>query len=229
MGAGQEQPVPVGEDKYEKSRKEIWYIIQSYLVKKKDTEEIFEWMKKQNFMGKWMPESLDIYKMFLGEYPWASSVPSEGIEEWTQGRYSKIPKPILVSTARYVWEGSGYDCSLEDTVSVKLPCMWLTKQMGLHWNGEEGYFRDSKERLITIDPSVYEKGPTVLLANRELLGKYLDENGYEILWTVLGEKQILGPSTNRGEWKGRLEISGTIRIKDDHFEVKVNPIFRAPE
>jgi hypothetical protein len=223
-----EQPVPIGEDKYENSRKEIWYIFKSYFVKKKDVDEVFTWMTKQNFMGRWMPESLDIYRMFLGEYPWASSVPSEWIEEWTQGREPKIPKSILCSTSRYVWEGSGYDCSLEDTVSIQLPCKWLMEQMGLCWNGEEGYFRDNKGRLVVFDPSVYEKGPTVLLAKKELLSE-LDKNGYEILWTILGEKQILGPSTNQGEWKGRLEVSGVIRIKDNHFEAKINPIFREPE
>jgi len=224
------QPVPIGEDKYEASRREIWHMIKTYILKKEDAEEIYAWMAKQNFMGRWMPESPDIYRMFLGEYPWASSVPMDEIgEKWTKGRDSVIPKPVLVSAARYVWEGSGYDCSLEDTISIQLPCPWLINQMGLTWNGEEGRFRDNEGRLVAFDPSVNENGPSVLLADKKLLEEFLELSGYTLIWTVLGEKNILGSWINRGEWKGRLEISGAIRMKDGHFEIKVNPIFRTPE
>jgi len=224
-----EQPVPVGEDKYETNRKEIWYMIKSYIVKKEDAEEIFEWMTKQNFMGRWMPESPDVYRMFLGEYPWASSVPTSEIGGWTEGRDSSIPKPIMISSSRYVWEGSGYDCSLKDAISVQLPCSWLIGQMKLDWNGEEGHFRNVLGRLATFDPSVNEDGPSVLLANKELLMKFLEQSGYSLVWTVLGEKNVLGPGINRGEWKGRLELSGAIRMKDGSFEIKTNPIFRKPQ
>lgn len=225
-----EQPVPIGEDKYEIDRREIWYIIKTYIVKKEDAEEVYEWMTKQNFMGRWMPESPDIYRMFLGEYPWASSVPIDEIGNgWTKGRDSAIPKPVLVSAARYVWEGSGYDCSLEDTISIQLPCPWLISQIGLNWSGEEGCFRDNNGRLVAFDPSVNEKGPSVLLVDKKLLEESLEQSGYTLVWTVLGEKNILGLGINRGEWKGRLEISGAIRRKDGHFEIKVNPIFKTPE
>ena len=187
-------------------------------------------MAKQNFMGRWMPESPDIYRMFLGEYPWAPSVPINEIGDgWTKGRDSTIPKSVLVSAARYVWEGSGYDCSLEDTISIQLPCPWLIDQIGLNWGGKEGYFLDSEGKLVVYDPSVDEKGPSVLLANRRLLERFLERSGYRLVWTVLGEKNILGPGINRGEWKGRLEIAGAIRMENGHFEVKLNPIFKAPE
>lgn len=222
-----EQPVPIGEDKYETNRREIWYMIKSYIINKEDAEEIYDWMTKQNFMGRWMPESPDIYEMFLGEYPWASSVPI--IEEWTKGRDSVIPKPVLVPAARYVWEGSGYDCSLDDTITIQLPCAWLVRRMGLNWNGQEGHFQDNEKRLVALDPSVDEEGPSVLLANKKLLLEFLERNGYTLVWTVLGEKNILGPGISRGEWKGRLEISGAIQMQDGNFEIKVNPTFRTPE
>ena len=98
-----EEPVLIGEDKYETSRKDIWYMIKSYIVNKEDVEELYEWATKQNFMGRWMPESHNDVRMFLGEYPWASSASIN--EEWTKGRDSVIPKPVLVSAAQYFWEG----------------------------------------------------------------------------------------------------------------------------
>lgn len=222
-----EQPVLIGEDKYETNRREIWYMIKSYIANKKDAEEIYEWTTKQNFIGRWMPESQDVFQMFLGEYPWASSVQIS--EEWTKGRDSEIPRPVLVSAARYIWGGSGYDCSLDDTISIQLPCAWLIRQMGLNWNGEEGHFRDNERRLVAFDPSVKSKGSSVLVANKKLLVEFLERNGYTLVWTVLGEKNILGPRTNMGEWEGRLEISGAARIRNSLWEIKVNPSFRTPE
>jgi hypothetical protein len=222
-----EQPVPIGEDKYEIDRKEIWYMLKSYIVNKENVEEIYEWMTKQNFMGRWMPESRDIHQMFLGEYPWASSVPIS--EAWTRDSNPVIPQPILVSTALYHWEGSGYDCSLDEPISIQLPSAWLVRQMGLDWNGREGNFQDKKRQLVIFDPSVKEKGPSVLLANKKLLLDFLERNDYAIVWTVLGEKNTLGPGISGGEWKGCLEISGAIRIKDGHFEIRTNPVYKEPE
>ncbi len=222
-----EQPVPLGEDKYETNRREIWYMIKSYIVKKEDAEEIYQWATKQNFMGRWMPEGIELYNMFLGEYPWAQSVPKG--EDWRQGTDSVIPKPILASEARYIWEGSGYDCSLDDTMSIQLPCAWMVRQMGINWDGEEGHFQDNEGTLVAFDPSVKSKGPSALLANKKLLLEFLERNSYTLVWTVLGEKNLLGPGINRGEWKGRLEMSGAARIRNGLWEIKVNPSFRTPE
>ncbi len=32
-----------------------------------------------------------------------------------------------------------------------------------------------------------------------------------------------------GQWKGRLEISGACRIKDDHWDIRVNLSFHSPQ
>ncbi len=95
--------------------------------------------------------------MLLGEYPWAESVPDT--EVWSQGRDSAIPKPVTPSAARYMQEASGYDCSIDDTISIQLPCPWLVQQMRLKWEGAEGQFVDASGRLVAFDPSVEDQGP----------------------------------------------------------------------
>jgi len=44
-------------------------MIKSYIVRKEDAKKFFIWAKKQNFYGRWMPESNSFYEIFLGEYP----------------------------------------------------------------------------------------------------------------------------------------------------------------
>ena len=83
--------------------------------------------------------------------------------------------------------------------------------MGLQWNGIEGQFFDEDENLIALDPSVKNPGPGVLLINRDIFLKFLDGNGYDIIWTVIGRKNIIGGMA-RDEWKGRLELNGAYRI-----------------
>jgi len=54
--------------------------------------------------------------------------------------------------------------------------------------------------------------------NKDALLEFLHNNGYDIIWTVLGEKNILGYRIAPGDWIGHLEISGVYRIHGGDFE-----------
>ncbi|MBE9223829.1 ATP-binding protein, partial [Cyanobacterium stanieri LEGE 03274] len=60
------EPTPVDEDKYKYSKREIWYQIRSYIVKKEDINCLYDWACNQDFMGRWMPESHENLQIFLG-------------------------------------------------------------------------------------------------------------------------------------------------------------------
>ncbi len=49
------------------------------------------------------------------------------------------------------------------------------------------------------------------MEKRALL-RFLSESDCDIVWTVLGEKQLIGGRIGQGYWPGRLEISGAYRI-----------------
>lgn len=228
-----EQPTPPEEERLETQRREIWYILKSYIVKKSDIDLLFDWAKEQNFWGRWMPESGDLYKIFLGEFSWSPAYkyhcsPYYGLEDWTRGRNNSIPSKVLVTVEDYLWECSGYDCSISDNINISLPCKWLVDRMGLQWNGVEGHLFNDKGNLIAFDPSVRMPGLGALLMNREALLKFLNETGYDILWTVLGEQRIIGGRMSSEDWKGRLEISGAFRIRAGQLEGKINPKFIPP-
>ncbi|GHV17304.1 hypothetical protein AGMMS49938_18020 [Fibrobacterales bacterium] len=58
-------PKKIGKDRYEGRRKSIWYIIQGLLVKKSDKQKIINYLKNQNFWGRWLPENRDDHSMLI--------------------------------------------------------------------------------------------------------------------------------------------------------------------
>ncbi len=211
-----EEKTPPEHKKYDIPVREVWYMIKSYIIKKKDSKNFFTWSKKQDFMGRWMPESNYFYEVFLGEYP--NSVAFEDLRSdyniWTKSkRGSKnLQIPVVVTDDSYLNEFT-LDCSYNGSVSVKLPCKWLVNKMKLHHKYLDGRFYDKKDNLITIATGVFEESfPSALLIDKKALIEFLDKNGYVIFWTLLGEKQLIGGSHSREDFVGRLEISGAYTL-----------------
>ena len=229
-----QQPTPPELEHYDKITREVWYILRSYIVQKKDIEELFEWAKQQSFMGRWMPDPLEFYGIFLGEFYWSPAYKNvnddaEDIYGWQGGEdESRIPKPIQVSSEEYVNEKGGFDCSIDETISIDVPTKMLVDGMNLSWNGVEGSFFDKEDRLIAVDPSVREKGPSILLVQRDAFLSFLEKNDYTVLWTVLGGKELIGGGIGGSVWKGRLEINGAYTFVGSNVVGEVRPQFIKP-
>ena len=211
------RPKPLGDNREESEERLLWYMLKSYLVKKRDLTKLLAWAKRQNFMGRWMRESPGEYEIFLGEYHWAPAflahnVPYFGRLGWTRGDSERIPAPLLVTAERYFHDGSIYDCSYEDRFSINLPCKLIADGMNLTWNGVEGHFFDRNGELTAFDPSVREPGPGAVLVRREPFLEFLKNNDYGIIWTILGEKQAYDRSWSRDSYQGRLEINGAFTL-----------------
>ncbi|HPQ23002.1 MAG TPA: ATP-binding protein [Candidatus Paceibacterota bacterium] len=211
-----EERTPPEYKKYDIPVREIWYILKSYIVKKKDTKIFFEWAKKQDFTGKWMPESCDFYEIFLGEYP--NSCAFDDLRDdyniWTKSGKGNddLPVSLVVADDSYLNEFT-LDCSYDESVLVKLPCKWLVNKMGLHHKYLDGRFFDKDENLITLVTNIFEKNfPLALLIDKQALINFLDNNGYAIFWILSGEKQLIGGSFSRKDFIGRLEINGTYTL-----------------
>jgi hypothetical protein len=207
-----EDKTPPEYKRYDIPVREVWYIIKSYIVKKNDARSFFIWGKKQNFMGRWMPESHDFYEVFLGEYPDSTAFEdlTAGYRAWTrQGRGNEsIPVPVVITDDRYLNEFT-LDCSHSGSVSVKLPRKWLVNEMRLHHSYLDGRFYDDNNELVTIDTSIFDKEHlSALLIDKYKLLEYLTQNDYAIFWTLLSEKQLIGGSHRKEDWVGRLETSG---------------------
>lgn len=227
-----QQPTPPEEERFAFPRREIWYMLKSYIVRKSDMDKLFEWAQQQDFTGRWMPESHELYHVFLGEFFWSPAfeyynTPYYHHAGWTRGSDDRIPCQVLVSTEQYLWEHGNYDCSIDESVEIYLPCKWLSDEMALSSRGEEGCFFDDGGDLVAFDPSVKTPGPGALLMRREAFLKFLNAKGYDILWTIVGEKNIIGGRMSPDEWKGRLELSGAYRIRENRITGVIKANFRS--
>lgn len=209
-----QKETPPEQEKYNFPTRTLWYILKSYLVKKEDTKRVFDWTKKQDFMGRWMPGSHEFYNIFLGEFPWAPAflyhyIPYYHHDEWTDdARDKSIPAKVLVTNDEYLSSGSSIDCSTNESIRVKLPAKWIVDEMELTQKYADGRFFDKKRDLIAFDPSVfYDKFPRYLLIQKEKLRDFLKRKGYSIFWTLLGEKNMIGGGIT-GQPLGWLRING---------------------
>lgn len=201
-------------DEFKVPQRRLWYMIRSYLVKTSELKELFRWTKRQNFFGRWMPESHDFYGTFLGEFPsspaFLDQVPND---EWTDSRFNKkVPVKVLVTDTGYMSSGSSIDCSTENTVKVKLPCKWLVDRMDLNQRYVDGRFFDSKNNLVAFDPFIFNQNmPSCCVIRKDSLCTFLEKNEYSVLWTLLAEKQAIGvkPVPHSRGW---LEINGSYTL-----------------
>lgn len=217
-----------GRGKYELPQRNLWYIIRSYLVRRADAARFFRWAKRQDFMGRWMPEPGDVYHIFHGEFFWApayrETVGDYQSPDWIRGWSDQLPTEAMFTAVNFVQESSGFDCSVDESIHVKLPAGPLAAGMQLHWTGAEGKYADARGRIAAFDPSVSEPGPGALLVRQDALQEYLTDNGLELFWTVLGEKILIGG--NSGGHGGWLQVSGAYRLTKSGILGRFTPEYR---
>lgn len=214
-----EPPVPFGEDPHAITRRQIWYHLRSYLVRKDEMKAVFQWAGQQHFWGGWMPDSHSLDDIFLGEFCWAPAFKYHnrayyGREGWTNLK-GKIPGHIHLTTEIYSHGMGEYDCSVDDGYSFYLPCAHIVKQMEVDWFGPsghvvDGYFFNQSGKIIAYDPSI--KNPNhngCLLIERAAFDQFLEDQGYGLLWIIIGEKRVLSPGAPS---EHSLEISGAYQV-----------------
>lgn len=215
-----EQPPVPGEEKFDKIRRDVWYVLRSYIVERKEAGRMFAWAKKQDFMGRWMPDPLELRDIFLREFPFTPVYQAE-YDVLNKKRWMKVEDKerkvtdfkVMRTTEEYHWEGSGFDCSLEEGMYIHFPAKELVRGMNLKHSKEAGKFINEEGDVVAQDPSVAEAGSGVLLVKEKALLKFLKKNNYEIIWAVMGEKLLLGTMGGGEGFLGRLEMGGAFRMK----------------
>jgi hypothetical protein len=195
-------------------KKHIWAHLRSYLVKKTQKKKLLTWMKTQHFMGRWMPESASFHRMFLRELIWSPAYTGyDSGKYWYSLNKGADPKAkVLVTVDEYTWE-RGYDCSIEESISIDYPAKFLFDLLKLRFSKSDEAFIDPNGQIVAINMSVRNNiGPHGLLIKKGYLLKTLDENKLDIVWTVLGEKQ---PRFDYGrDVPDFLEFSGSYSIEN---------------
>ena len=117
-----DEPRNFGELKDNKKR--LWLQIRSYFIPSKGINKSLEWLKSQNFSGRWMPESTEQYetnltKFFEGkveQFSWETVQPGIGREQTDE-----IKLDVLPSVDTHIWE-STYG---NDSCHLFAPCREL--------------------------------------------------------------------------------------------------------
>lgn len=174
-------------DKY----RNIWLHLRSYLIPTNEINKCFQWIQKQNFFGRWMPEGIEFSQGYIGEYPWATIFNLFKDISYTLGRYEDRELPCtMYPTCNTLTSHYEYDSFQEGTINFLLPAKRFFNFDELKWNGLNAYH--TKDGIIRLqDPSVMQQGPSALLADSEYLKELLAKNNLSIVWTIIGEKLII--------------------------------------
>ncbi|NVK53669.1 MAG: ATP-binding protein [Flavobacteriaceae bacterium] len=223
------EPKKIGEEKWDQPHKELWSHIRSYLVKDDEFNSFKDWAIQQEFMGRWMPESGDRHEMFSREYYWSPAqdyfmTEYYGGTEWTEVHDRESGQYIVevnVTAQGFLWEEE-FDKSKEETISFLKPSTVIHKGMDLKYSLREGEFIDNSKIVQCFAPNVYHNSKSYLLVRKNSFLKFLNENNLKVVWTVLGEKQIIGGRSFGTDYLGRLEISGAYYFDGEELKGGIN-------
>lgn len=214
----------LGEEEYSNNQKRLWSQIRGYIVKEVDYEKFIHWGTKQNFAGRWMPEAASHYELFSREYYWSSAHKHfmddyYGGNEWSE--VNNIDIKVMTTVEDYLWEEQ-YDYSKDDKINYLKPCSYIFNKMNLKYNKNEGEYLNQENEVVCFATNVYNNTYSAVLIKKEPFLKYLAENNLKIVWTLLGEKQIIGGNRYEDVYYSPLEFSACIYINREELEYELN-------
>ncbi len=183
---------PIGVDKFDRGRQDIWYMIQGYLVHKKDKNKIKSWLQDKNFWGRNLPETHRANSsLFSRENYWSLASKGNEKEKWDIIRDTSFK--VMVTTSEAVG-GISQDKSGAHFNYV-MPCKMIFKSMKLQYAPNDGEFKNDKGEIVVMNPD-----HTGVLIRKDYFTQYLDDNNLEIIWTILGTKtDVIGSTMGTGE------------------------------
>ncbi|SDG30822.1 hypothetical protein SAMN04487996_117107 [Dyadobacter soli] len=214
-----------GYQSWKTSGRELWYQMRSYIVRKANKKMIIQWLRKQNLMGRWMPESQSNTELYLREYFWSPALKDfedsyHGGELWRDltGRLGgKSRGKVAVAALRYHWE-RGAENQGQESFSLLLPNQLLYDVLNLKQSEQDGCFQDVAGKIIAFDPSALYDTPSCLLIRKRELIDALEKAGLAIFWTGLGEKLNVGEyNSEEPELFKRMEISDILSLDNTEF------------
>lgn len=193
------------------ARGDLWCIANAYLIRASDADAFLKWADTVDFMGHWMPDPPQVTRMFLGEHGWSPAslyfqTAYYGDVGWTQPRQG-CPVRIRQVAVEYFKGSSGFDCSVDDGYTLRLPTEELMTRLGLHWTGCGAEFTTSSGQLVAQDPTASAAGPSTLLLRAEALQDLQQREQLTLCWAVVGEKRVLSAGGN-GPHHPALRLSG---------------------
>jgi nucleoside phosphorylase len=175
--------------------RQIWMHVRGYLVGAKSARKAFRWLAKQDFMGRWMPEGAEFDDGFLGEYPWGLPFTRYPDEYHSKGSRGSKPPARLTPICNSISSSHSEDATQKEGGTIHVPArLFFQDEPLIRWDGLSCFGRRGEPPRFR-DPSVTEPGHSALLVDRAYILSFLRRTGQCLVWTVLGEKQIITGGT----------------------------------
>jgi hypothetical protein len=216
-----------GQDSSNTDYKSVWYHLRSYLIPKKEMFTFIKWADKQCFWNDWMPSEKGHYQMFNREHHWSEAYSFfqnpyyGGCQQWTDiGK--GYPYKVALTTDKYYWE-SEYDYSKEGSLDMLKPSQIIFEGLNMKYSQRDGEYIDKENKLICFDASVDNESYQCLLVKKEELLRFLDEHDLALVWTMIGEKQIITRGYRNEDFIGMMQISGIVHLDEkEEFKTELN-------
>lgn len=211
------RPVPADIESDAVERRDVWIDCRAYLIRSVDNKAFERWARRADAAEAFPSSDHSNYKIFLGEHGWSNASryfqhPYHGDDGWSSVS-DKCPVKLHPVAFRYTREQGSFDCSMENSFTLRLPHRELVACMEIRWTGNNADFADAKGDLIAFDPTVENVGPDALLIDRSALSAYLAREELSLIWVVTGEKRAVGPGMGYRHF-GSLSFSGIYRFID---------------
>ena len=170
-----------------KGRQEVLSKCSSYFVKRLKGFDFISEFKDKNVIGKYNCNPIDCYTLFNREYAWSSGYK----EEFSFSREESeeiVGLNIVTNTSiNFLWE-EGYDGSQDRSTSFLIPCGNIINELKLEQHELDGLFYSNNE-LVACDLGKMCGYHYNLLIRKDYLDKFLNNNKYYMVWTLVGKKQ----------------------------------------
>lgn len=209
------EPKKIGQEKYGSHLKNIWYKINSYLVKKSQKERITSWLLKQNFWGNSLPESREDGNLFNREKYWSPAY----IDSYSEKLWSKLDESkftVMITTSEAT--GSISDDKSDAHIGYDMPSKFIFEGMELNYASTDGEFKLSNNDIVVIN-----KDFEGCMIKKDLFLKFLEDNQLEIIWTVLGEKSAFANLSKENYFQ---TYSGVYYLQDNKIVGELNSFER---
>ena len=189
------QPTPAGVEFDEVDRRALSLNCNGYFIQASDVEEFIDWAKGVQSLREQLPDMprSEFYNIFLGEYGWSPAyhdlAKQYQIDHQCHPGF-QCPVNVMPASLDYSANSGSYDCSIDDSFSLRLPCIELVSFLDLQWTGVGADFLDRDGQCAAFDPTAHANGPSALLLREDLLQKYLRNEEFVLVWTIIGSKRV---------------------------------------
>ena len=140
------EPQRIGNDRYR--GKQIWYLVQAFLVDKNDKQNIVKYLSKQNLWGRWLPENQENTSLFNREKYWSPASEDIHTKETLRWEIRKTDFKLIIPDERA--KGSIEDDKSGSNQNYSIPCRFIFEGLNLQYAPIDGDLVNCQGETIVI-------------------------------------------------------------------------------